>query len=218
MKYDDLTEICNKINSCPSRKNDTIDCGRDITAIPKTVEIRKNQKILLITRDPSNQANKLSSVTNFENSFFSSKILPILFEDYNLKNAKKDRDFFNIYREKFLDIFYWTHYQKCFPGISGTGGHKQPKNKCAKTYLNMEIIASEPEYIIAMGSHAIEFVTEKKLLDSIKMNGNLFFFHAGRNIPVISITHPSNANGSKSNPSYKFEETIRLIQDIVKKY
>ncbi len=69
-----------------------------------------------------------------------------------------------------------------------------------------------------MGSHAIGFVTGKKLLDSIKMNGNLSILHAGRIIPVISITHPSNANGSKSNPAYKFEETIRLIQDIVKKY
>lgn len=101
MKYDDLTEICNKINSCPSLKNDSIDCGRDITAKPKTVEIRNNQKILLITRDPSNQANKLSSVTNFENSFFCGKILPILFEDYDINDAKENRDFFNIYREKF---------------------------------------------------------------------------------------------------------------------
>ncbi len=139
MKYDDLTEICNKINSCTSWKNDdSFDCGRDITAKPKTVEIRNNQKILLITRDPSNQANKLSSVTNFENSFFSSKILPILFEDYDINDAKENREFFNIYREKFLDLFYWTHYQKCFPGISETGGHKQPKNKCAIKYLNME--------------------------------------------------------------------------------
>lgn len=219
MNFDCLTEICNKINSCPNWKNDNIDCGRDITSIPKTVEIRRNQKILLITRDPSNQANKLSNVTNFENSFFRDKILPILFEDYHVITAKRNRDYFEIFREKFLELFYWTHYQKCFPGINNkTGGHKQPKAQCAKKYLKKEIIAAEPEYIIAMGSKAIKFVTGKSLLDSILQNENNSVLLAGRMVPVISITHPSNANASKSNPAYKYEETIGLIQNIVKQY
>ena len=219
MNYNYLTEICNNINYCPNWKNNNIDCGRDITSNPKTVEIRDSQKILLITRDPSNQANKLSSVTNFENSFFRDKVLPILFEDYHVITAKRNRDYFDTFKEKFLELFYWTHYQKCFPGKNNkTGGHKQPKAQCAKKYLRKEIMAAEPEYIIAMGSKAIKFVTGKSLLDSILQNENNSVLLAGRMIPVISITHPSNANASKSNPAYKYEESIGLIQNIVKQY
>jgi hypothetical protein len=85
MNNEKLTHICEDINSCRNWQNHYIDCGRDITASPKIVEIRNTQKILLITRDPSNEANKLDSVTDFENSFFSNKILHMLFEEYDVK-------------------------------------------------------------------------------------------------------------------------------------
>ena len=70
----------------------------------------------------------------------------------------------------------------------------------------------------AMGSKAIKFVTGKSLLDSILQNENHSVLLEDRMVPVISITHPSNANASKSNPAYKFEETIGLIHKIVKQY
>ncbi|HII00485.1 TPA: hypothetical protein HA351_02125 [Methanosarcinaceae archaeon] len=218
-----LTKICNEVNSCPDWKSGNLKCGRDETAIPKTVEVRDTQKILLITRDPSNQANKLDDVTSFENSFFREKILPILFADYKAEKAKEDRKHFENFREKFLSLFYWTHYQKCFPGKK-EGAHKQPRIECAKRYLKREIEAFEPEIIICMGGKAVGYVTSKaagyvngeKLPRTISKNGNNHVTYSGKKIPLIALTHPSDANnGAKNNPSYRYEETIKLIQEEV---
>ncbi len=219
MNLELLTKICNEINSCPDWKNGSLECGRDETAIPKTVEIRDTQKILLITRDPSNQANKLDDVTGFENSFFRDKVLPILFADYKAEKAKKDRAYFEDFREKFLSLFYWTHYQKCFPGVN-SNGHKVPEDICAGKYLRAEMEAFEPELIICMGSPAIKFITgEKKLLDAISKNGKNATIVAEKMVPVISLTHPSNANNkAKNNPLYKYEETKKLIHENIESY
>lgn len=218
MNYEKLTQICEDINSCFKWQNHYIDCGRDITASPKIVEIRNTQKMLLITRDPSNEANKLNSVTDFENSFFSNKILHMLFEEYDVNSAKSDENYFKRFREKFIELIYWTHYQKCFPGKNNKGDHKQPKKHCARKYLNKEIIAAEPEYIVAMGSKAVEFVTGKKLLDAIPMNGNNSILVNGIRVPVIAITHLSDRNVYKHDPEYKFKKTVQLIREIVSCY
>ncbi len=219
-----LTKISNEINACPEWKNGSLKCGRDETAVPKTVEVRDTQKILLITRDPSNQANKLEDVTGFENSFFRNKVLPILFADYKAEESKKDRTYFEDFREKFLSLFYWTHYQKCFPGKK-EGAHKQPRKKCANRYLKREIEAFEPEIIICMGGkavgyvigEAVGYVKNEKLPNTISKNGNNHVIYSGKKIPLIALTHPSDANnGSKNNPLYRYEETIRLIQERVR--
>ncbi|HZY24262.1 MAG TPA: GNAT family N-acetyltransferase, partial [Bacteroidales bacterium] len=79
--------------------------------------------------------------------------------------------------------------------------------------------AFEPELIICMGNHAIKYITgEKNLLDAISNNGKISVMVSGKKIPVISITHPSDANGAKHNPSYKYEETIKLIHDTLSDY
>ena len=216
MNLDLLTKICNEVNSCPDWKSGNLKCGRDETAIPKTVELRNTQKILLITRDPSNQANKLDDVTSFENSFFRDKVLPILFADYKSQKAKKDRTYFEEFRETFLSLFYWTHYQKCFPGKK-EGAHKQPRKKCANRYLKREIEAFEPEIIICMGGKAVEYVTGEKLLHAISKNGNNQVIYSGKTVPLIALTHPSDANnGSKNNPAYRYKETVGVIQEAVK--
>lgn len=218
MNHHLLAKICGEINSCPNWKNGDIECGRDIHAIPKTVEIRETQRIMLITRDPSNQANKLKDVTDYKNSFLREKVLPILFLNYEVSKANCDKTYFENYKETFLNLFYWTHYQKCFPGIKN-GSHKQPREKCAKKYLKYEIEAFKPELIICMGNHAIKYITgEKKLLNSISNNGKIGIMISGKKVPVISITHPSDANGAKHNPSYKYKETIELIHDNLSSY
>jgi len=201
---------------CPEYKNGSTQCGRDKEAIPKTVEIRNTQRVLLITRDPSNQANRLADVTGYENIFFRDKVLSILFAEYESKEAKNNKKYFETYKELFLNLVYWTHYQKCFPGTN-QHGHKQPNNLCVEKYLSSEIEACEPEIIICVGSHAIKYVTgEKKLLDAIQKNGKNTVNVAGKQIPVICLTHPSNANmKSKSDPSYKYEETVKLIHEVI---
>jgi hypothetical protein len=218
MNYHLLAKICSEINSCPNWKNGDLRCGRDKNAIPKTVEIRETQHILLISRDPLNLANELEDVTDYKNLFLREKVLPILFLDYEASKAKYDRTYFESYKEKFLNLFYWTHYQKCFPGTN-KHGHNQPKNICVEKYLTSEIEAFKPELIICMGIHAIRYVTgEKELLDAISKNGEKSFMISGKEIPVISITHPSNANGHKRKPQYKYAETIKLIHDVISGY
>ncbi|MCQ1534488.1 hypothetical protein FTO70_02005 [Methanosarcina sp. KYL-1] len=226
MNQELLTKICNDINSCPNWRSGSLKCGRDETAIPKTVEIKDTQKILLITRDPSNQANKLDDVTSFENSFFMDKVLPILFADYETEKAKKDMKYFEDFREKFLSLFYWTHYQKCFPG-KREGAHKQPRKKCATRYLKTEIEAFDPEIIICIGAKAVDHVIKEavervkgeKLLQTISKNGNNHVTYSGKKIPFIALTHPSGSNnGAKNNPSYRYEETIKLIREKVREF
>jgi hypothetical protein len=213
-----LTKLSNEINSCPEWKNGSLKCGRDETAIPKTVEVRDTQKILLITRDPSNQANRLDDVTSFDNSFFRKKVLPILFADYKMCKAKNDKTYFEDFRERFLNLFYWTHYQKCFPGIKGRS-HKNPRKECANKYLKREIEAFEPEIIICMGGKAVEYVTGEKLLHAISKNGENYVIYSRRKIPLIALTHPSDANnGAKNSPVYMYEETIKLIHEKVSSF
>ena len=109
-----LDQICNEIKSCPFWKNGNIKCGRDENSIPKTVDVRDTQRILLITTNPSSEANELKDITNFEDSYLKDKILPVLFADYEVSMAKENEVYFENFREEFLNIIYWTHYQKCY--------------------------------------------------------------------------------------------------------
>nr|WP_255350503.1 MULTISPECIES: uracil-DNA glycosylase family protein [unclassified Methanosarcina] len=131
------------------------------------------------------------------------------------RESKKNRTCFESFRETFLSIFYWTHYQKCFPG-KREGEHKQPKKECANKYLKREIEAFEPEIIICMGGKAVEYVTGEKLLHAISKNGENYVIYSGRKILLIALTHPSDANnGAKNSSSYRYEETIKLIHEKV---
>ena len=110
-----------------------------------------------------------------------------------------------------------TACAKCYPGKTSRG-HKQPNEVCAEEYLNKEIEAVGPELLILVGGHAIEYVTGRKQLEAISRNDNEHKEVNGKQVRVISLTHPSGANGSKYNPKYKFKETIALIQDEIEKY
>lgn len=215
-----LTKICSEINSCQNWKNGDLTCGRDENAIPKTVEIRETQRILLISEAPSNLANELEDVTDYKNEFLRKSVLKIFFMDYDVSKAKSDKTYFERYKEKFLNLVYWTHYQKCFPGIYETSKqHKPPKNICVEKYLTSEIEAFEPELIICMGARATRYITgEKELPVAISNNRKNVYMTSGKEVPVIAITHPSGQNGHKHKPEYKFNETIDSIHDAISSY
>ncbi len=212
MNHHILNQIHEEINSCPFLKNGNIKCGRDEKAAPKIVDVRDTQRILLITTKPSNEANELEDITNFGDSYLSDKLLPILFADYEVSKAKENEVYFENFRKEFLNIIYWTHYQKCYS--------KAKAKECAEKYLTREIEAFEPDLIICVGKIAVNFTTkEKELVTSISKNGNNYSNFAGKNVPIISLTDPSNSNNkAKGDPRYRFEETINLIQQTVESF
>ncbi|MBF9018488.1 MULTISPECIES: uracil-DNA glycosylase family protein [unclassified Oceanispirochaeta] len=205
----EIQELLESIHNCPYLADEKLHCGRDNFAHPHTTAAKDSQKIMLVTRDPSNQANRLKSVLDIENSFFSGKILPILFNEYDINE-------FETFRKRFEKLVYWTHYQKCFPGVT-TNGHKQPTKTCADRYLTKELELINPDLLILVGSHSIEFFTGNKQLQAIERNGHNSIEVKGQSVKVISLTHPSNANNkAKNDPQYKFTETKSLIKDSVR--
>lgn len=195
---------------CPNLKAKEPSCKRDVSACPLVMKPLPTQKVMLITRDPSNVANLKQTISGKENPFFVKKILGIFFEGYTTNR-------FEHFAGLFERNIYWTHFAKCYPGKTSRG-HKQPNEVCAEEYLNKEIEAVGPELLILVGGHAIEYVTGRKQLEAISRNDNEHKEVNGKQVRVISLTHPSGANGSKYNPKYKFKETIALIQDEIEKY
>jgi hypothetical protein len=211
-----LDDINKQIINCPNIKIKNPTCSRDPDAVPLVMEPKKTQRILLITRDPSNIANKNMTLLGWENTFFRNHILPIFYKEYDKTKAKKNRNYFEGFKELFSIITYWTHYSKCFPGIDVSGNHIKPNGTCSNLYLNNEILVVSPEYIILAGKDAHEFIMKTPTLEAINLNGTNYLNICNGPVPVICLTHPSNANNKcKNNPVYKFKDTVGMIQEIV---
>lgn len=214
MDTEKINEINLEISNCKHISSINPPCSRDISASPLVMQPLSTQKMLLISRDPSNIANSNKTLLGWENTFFRQHVLPIFFEKYDKSRAKKDIDYFTEYSEKFNNFVYWTHYSKCYPGKNKSGGHNQAKRFCSTVYLNREIRAVSPDCIILMGKDVIEYLTNDSALNSIQRNGKNDLKINEFRVPVICLTHPSNANNKcKNNPQYRFNETIKLIHE-----
>ena len=218
MDFEKLNQINKEISQCKYISEEYHPCSRDISSKPLFMIPILTQKLLLISRDPSNIANSNNTLIGFNNTFFRNHVLSSFFRNYNKGTAKADEIYFENFSEKFYKLVYWTHYSKCYPG-KNENGHKPAKSDCSKLYLKREIEAVSPDYIILMGKDAIEFITKDSLINSISKNENNFFKINNINIPFICLTHPGNSNkGSKNNPRYKFKETVEQIQIIMEEY
>ena len=212
MNINGLIALNNIIINCKNISITNPPCSRNYDAIPLVMNPQKSQKVLLITRDPSNIANNNNTMLGWENTFFRNHILMILFNKYDI-------DHFIVFRELFEKYIFWTHFSKCFPGKYSNGNHKQPNKVCAKKFLKKEIDLINPDYIILVGKHSIKFITDLDLIKAIPLNGNNFIQKNKKKIEIISIIHPSNANNAcKNDKKYKYFETIKYIQNIIKQY
>ncbi len=215
MNINKVKQINCSIKSCKYLSLKSAECSRDKIALPLVMEPLKSQKVMLISRDPSNIANKNYTLIGWNNTFFRNHILEVFFRDYNKASAKKDKKYFNNYRDKFYQQVFWTHYSKCFPGTNKSG-HKQPNKICSNMYLYDEINAVSPKYMILIGKHIIELLTNEKNIKAIERNGNNYYDNKKIKIPLICLTHPSNANNKcKNNPKYKYKDTVNLINDLM---
>lgn len=211
MNIDGINEINIAIQSCENLKAIIPSCSRYREAVPKTMKPEVSQRILLITRDPSNEANNYIELLDWGNSFFRNHILEIFFREYDKNKANQDKEYFDDFKERFIRLVYWTHYSKCFPGKKN-GNHKQPNAACAKKFLDLEIELSLPEYIVLVGANSVKFVMKTNLLDAIHNNENNY----KNNKPVICLTHPSCANnGHKKDSRYRYEETVERIRELI---
>jgi uracil-DNA glycosylase len=211
--------INHEILNCKHISSINPPCSRYISASPLIMQPLNTQKVLLISRDPSNIADSSKILVGWENTFFRQHVLPIFFENYDKNRAKADIDYFAKYSEKFNYLVYWTHYSKCYPGKNKNGGHNQAKSFCSTQYLKREIEAASPDCIILMGKDVIEYLTNDSAINSIQRNGNDYLNINGRRIPIICLTHPSNSNnGCKNDPRYRFYETIQFIHQNINEY
>jgi uracil-DNA glycosylase family 4 len=215
MDINKLMQINQRILNCPNILQVNPECSRYTTAVPLIMEPIESQRILLISRDPSNIANSNKTLIDWENTFFRHHVLEVFFKDYLKYKSDKDKNYFTIYKKLFRRNVYWTHYSKCYPGKNASGNHKQPNNVCQKKYLADEIDAVDPEYMILMGKHIIELLTKENNLIAIKKNDINAYINKGKSIRLICLTHPSNANNKcKRNPEYRYFETVKIIQNI----
>lgn len=211
MNIDGINKINLTVHSCENLNSITPSCSRYMGTVPMTMKPETTQSILLITRDPSNEANYCKELLGWGNSFFKNHILEIFFRGYDKNKANKDKEYFDDFKERFIRLVYWTHYSKCFPGKKN-GNHKQPNAACAKKFLDLEIELSSPDYIVLVGANSVKFVMKTKLLDAIHNNENNY----KNNIPVICLTHPSGANnGHKKDSRYRYEETVEIIRKLI---
>ena len=218
MDIEKLNQINKEISQCKYISKESHPCSRDISSKPLFMIPVITQKILLISRNPSNIANSNNTLIGFKNTFFRDHVLSSFFRDYNKDTAKADETYFEYFSKNFDKLVYWTHYSKCYPG-KNKNGHKPAKSDCSELYLKREIEAVSPDYIILMGKDAIEFITKDSLINSISKNGNNFLNINNINIPFICLTNPGNSNnGHKKDPRYRFKETVEQIQITMEDY
>lgn len=217
MSIKNLLLLNEEIVKCDERKDKNCRCkgSRDATPMVDTPE--KTQSFMLITRDPSNNANNAKILVGKENSFFVNNIIPLLYNNYDIKKAKKSKHYFAIFQKHFHENVYWTHYAKCFPGINANvkKGHKTPNAYCANQFLLKEIVELNPKHLILIGDDTITFLTGEKtkdLIDNIVVR--TLTVHEKEYNYLIS-THPSEANAYKSG--YKFNDTKIKIQSTYEK-
>jgi len=218
MNVNTMNDINQSILKCPNLNLENPLCSRYLNAIPLVMVPVNTQRVLLISRDPSNIANSNNTLTGWDNTFFRQHVLEVFFRYYKKKAAKTNIKYFNEYQKMFHENVYWTHFSKCFPGKDDRGNHNQPNGVCAAKYLSLEIEAVDPVFIVLMGKHSIELITECNNVESINKNGNNFLYNQGKKIPLLCLTHPSNSNNKcKNNPLYKYSETVEMIRDLMEK-
>lgn len=219
LDIDKINELNQEISYCKHISSINPPCSRDSSAAPLIMSPLKTQKLLLISRDPSKIANSNKTLLGWDNTFYRQHVLPIFFKDYDKNKAKVDRSYFDSHSDNFSQLVYWTHYSKCYPGINKSGGHNPAKNFCSTLYLMREIEAVSPDYIILMGKDVIEFIMKDSALNSIKNNEKNYLEMKEGKIPVICLTHPSNANNKcKNDPKYRFSEMIQSIHELIAGY
>ncbi|MDP8267225.1 MAG: uracil-DNA glycosylase family protein [Candidatus Tenebribacter davisii] len=210
MKIYELIALNKRILECENISITNPPCSRNFDASPLVMVPKESQKVLLITRDPSNIANQNVTMLGWENTFFRNHILGIFFANFKI-------DKFDFFKSLFETHVYWTHFSKCFPGTNSHGGHNKPNKVCAKKFLNDEIDLINPKYLILVGADSIKFITKSNLIDAIKKNRDNFIRKNNKKVEIISITHPSNANNAcKNNEKYMYLETIKYIQKIMR--
>jgi len=220
MNIDLLNSINNEIRNCDNINKKEINCSKFENSLPFIMEPKISQKILLITRDPSNIANNKLSFTGFENTFFTNHILPLIYKNFKHENAKNSIDYFMKFQEHFVNNIYWTHYSKCFPGINKTGNHKEPNSECARRFLIKEINAFSPELIILVGKNVIDdFLIKRGYLEKDAFNNFLKNPKNKFDLKINDITykycftpHPSNVN-NRWKKKYNFLDAQENIQN-----
>ena len=218
MDVEKLNQINKEISQCKYISTKNPPCSRDISSKPLFMIPVITQKILLISRDPSNIANSNDTLIGFKNTFFRNHVLSSFFKEYNKSTAKADETYFENFSNKFYQLVYWTHYSKCFPG-KNKNGHKPANSECSELFLKREIEVASPDYVVLMGKDVIELLTKDSAINSISKNGSNFLRIKNINIPVICLTHPSNSNNRcKKDPKYRFKETVEQIQITMEDY
>ena len=101
-----LDKINKSILTCKNLKIKDYLCKRDVSAKPLVMKPLLTQKVMLITRDPSNIANLNQTLTGYDNTFFREHILAVFFKDYSMERFKHFAEIFEI-------IVFWTHFAKC---------------------------------------------------------------------------------------------------------
>jgi hypothetical protein len=150
--------------------------------------IRKSQKYVLISQDPSFETNKTKSEDE-AHSGFEKRIISLFFK----------------FKTLFFDKIYWTHCSKV---------HVKEGEKISKhwdKFLPLEIELAEPQLIITFGKIASEALFGKgNFRDRV---GKLWRW---KDIDVICSLHPTIRPDVKTlRPKYKFNETWGLIRSKV---
>jgi len=127
---------------------------------------------------------------------------------------------------------YWTHLRKCF--LKDEGGNSLTKEKegkilkiCSKAYLENEIRAVQPKFILAVGEKVVEFLGEisdnsglrgsfeevfkrqkDRLFENVKIGGTI-------KSTVAVVPHPSGRSRFWIKPPEETREILLRIQKAI---
>ncbi|MFZ5932526.1 MAG: uracil-DNA glycosylase family protein [Patescibacteria group bacterium] len=171
---------------------------------PVINELRRSQKYLIVSSDPSSDTDKTKSILERHSSFEERIISLVFLGSDDQTSLEKIRSNYSEYKDKFLDSFYWTHYSKCY-----SAGN--PDSFWADRFLRREIELFEPELIIIFGSKPADFLFGRAKLKE-RVNKVLEW----EGIPVICSLHPSRDWNVQRRREYSFEATWVLIRSKIK--
>jgi len=179
------------------------DFGKSCNKIPIINTLRKSQKYLLITSDPSFDTDK-SKKENEPHSDFEIRVISLFFfgsdNKQNLDKLKKD--FFK-FKDIFLNNIYWTHYSK----VHAKG---KPNRVWADKFLMKEIELFKPKLIITFGNIVATFLFGKGNLKE-RVNKILKW----KDIEVICCLHPSKNWNMVKRSEFHFDDIWKLIRSKV---
>ncbi len=200
MQYKALKSYTGKIANCPyfSASNS---CSCIPRFLPVINSICSSQRYMIISSDPSGDTDKNKSADEPHSDFTVRFMSLIFFGDDDDVNSSKIRQDFSRYNNKFSEMFYWTHFNKCFANGS-------PNSTCAKRYLRREIELMQPELIISLGLNPAKFLIGNK---NLKEYVNKIWYY--QEIPFIVSLHPSRNWNRSRRTEYKFYETWNLIRN-----